>query len=267
MHVRSDLPEGSVQEVGQAGRRGQQLALVLVALVTTAGLAAGGVAAIASTSAASTSQATRPTSGLPAAPAPAESPNALVVQAVQPRHVYLAQGDSFFQRGTVLQRDPKTMFVSKDISDDLSRRKAAALLVVMPLVQRPKCMQEATLVLDVAAISGTRAEVGVYPGAATSLVEGRLPPAGDADVTRLVDNRPRGVAEISGGGSVRVDVTALAKTWAAGGPFPSMGREIESGKPLLLVLRPTDAAAGAWTVRLASAPTLTYLSKPDCRAP
>jgi hypothetical protein len=75
------------------------------------------------------------------------------------------------------------------------------------------------------------------------------------------------VAEVTGPGLQDVDVTELARTWSAGGPFPSTGRRIEPGTPLLLVLRPTAADAGSWDVTLGSPPALTYRSTPGCREP
>jgi len=244
----------------------QRRRVVLAAVAGVVALGAGGVAALTS-GAASPGRATAVPSSSPAAPSAAAPPPApLVVQNVQATRLYTARGDAFFDTST-LQRDPQELVVTKQVGEQLRPQDAGALLVVLPLAaSAPACVQQASLALDVAATIGGPAEVGIYPGAATSLVAGRLPPSGEADVAAILDNRPRGVAEVTGPGPVEVDVTALARTWTAGGPFPSTGREIEPGTPMLLVLRPTGAGPGTWTVTLASPPALTYRSTPGCRA-
>ena len=207
----------------------------------------------------------------PAAPAvaPGPTPSRSVVppallQTVAPSRVFTASG--LFGDGTTLQRHPSALTVTKTVTSEYGEDDAQAVLVVFPLARvAPACVQQAALELDVTATNGAPAEIGVYPGAARSLVEGRLPPGGEGSVTVLVDNRPRGLVRLTGSGRVQVDVTALYRVWATGGPFPSTSRTLPPGTPLLLVLRPTSADDGVWTVALGAAPTLTYLSTPGCR--
>jgi len=207
----------------------------------------------------------------PAAPAttsgPGPTPSAVppaVLQTVTASRVFTAGG--LFGDSTSLQRNPSALRMTKTVTSEYGQDDATALLVVFPLATvGPACVQRASLELDVTAMTGTPAEIGVYPGAATSLVKGRLPPAGEDSVAVLVDNRPRGVVRLTGSGRVEVDVTELYRVWATGGPFPSTERTLRAGTPLLLVLRPAGADDGVWTVTLGAAPTLTYLTTPGCR--
>lgn len=244
--------------------RRQQVVLA-GALVGVAVLGLAGAAALASAPTAPTRAAGSPSAAAPRSAAPAAGP--LVEATVQAAQVFAASGDAFFDTAT-LQRSPEELAVVKDVGELLDPQDARALLVVLPLpAGGPACLQAARLTLDVAATTGGPAEVGVPPGAATSLVEDRLPPSGEADVAAILDSRPRGVAQVTGPGAVPVDVTSLVRTWAAGGSFPSTGRQVEPGTPLLLVLRPTAADPGRWTVTLASPPAMTYRSTPGCTAP
>ena len=248
-----------VQDVG--GRRG--VVLAASALTAVAVLGAGGVAAVTGAPATPTTPSASPSSS-PAATPPVTTPPALVRETVQATRLHAARGDAFFEHATLV-RDPAALTIVKDVGERLDPQEAAALLVVLPLARAaPDCVRSASLTLDVAATAGSPAEVGVYPGAATSLVDGGVPASDERSAASLVDNRPRGVATVSGPGPVEVDVTELARTWTAGGPFPSTGRRVEPGTPLLLVLRPTAADPGRWTVTLAGPPTLTYGSEPGC---
>jgi hypothetical protein len=107
-----------------------------------------------------------------------------VEQTVQAVRVFGADGDAFFQDAT-LQRQPQELSVVKDVGLELEPQDASALLVVLPLGEAsPACLQQAWLTLDVAGLTGGPAEVGVYPGAATSLVEDRCPRRGRATSLR-----------------------------------------------------------------------------------
>ena len=166
----------------------------------------------------------------------------------------------------MLRRQPPQLSVVKNVGERLRPQDASALLVVLPLAATdPACIRSASLALDISTVTGGPAEVGIYPGAATSLIDDRVPASGADDVAAILDNRPRGVAKVTAPGLQTVDVTELARTWSTGGPFPSTGRRIEPGTPLLLVLRPTTAAPGIWTVTFRSPPTLTLRSTPACR--
>lgn len=259
----------SMQDLQSLGGRRRWL-LVAAALVGAVALGAGGFVAMSAPVASPRPgpDAVGPTSAaMPTAAAPTRSPSPPWEQRVSAVRVFSAVGDAFFQDAR-LQRRPQSLVISKDVGEQLSPQVARALLVVIPVVAAdPACAQQATLALDVAATTGGPAEVGVYPGAATSLVDDRLPASGEADVAALLDIRPRGVAMVTEPGLQYVDITALARTWTTGGPFPSTGRRVEPGTPLLLVLRPTAANAGVWSITLSGPPTLTFRSEPACREP
>jgi hypothetical protein len=44
------------------------------------------------------------------------------------------------------------------------------------------------------------------------------------------------------GAWMHFDITALYRTWARGGPFPSQGRGIDPGTPLVVDVRPETLA-------------------------
>ncbi len=248
---------------GSGPRRGA--VLVATSLGVAVALGAGGVAALARPTAAPRTGTAAPSPSPTATPSPPAPYEPLVRQVVQATSVSRVSGDAFFRRAT-LDRRPEELAVLKDVGPRLDPQDAAALLVVLPLAAaRPECVRSATLQLDVASTTGGPVQLAVYPGAATSLVEGHLPASGPEDVAAILDTRPRGAADVPLPGPLEVDVTELARTWAAGGPFPSTGRRIEPGTPLLLVLRPPDAAPGTWTLALAAPPTLTYRWPPGCR--
>jgi hypothetical protein len=257
-----------VQDLDRTSGHRPQVMLIGAALAAVLTLGAGGVAALSqdgpslgpAVAAPSPSNAvTKP------AAEPMTAPVALVEQTVQAVRVYGADGDAFFQDAT-LRRQPAQLSVVKNVGERLRPQDASALLIALPLAATdPTCIRSASLALDITTVTGGPAEVGIYPGAATSLVDDRLPASGADDVAAILDNRPRGVAEVTAPGLQTVDVTELARTWSTGGPFPSTGRRIEPGTPLLLVLRPTNAAPGIWTVTLRSPPALTFRSTPACR--
>ena len=47
------------------------------------------------------------------------------------------------------------------------------------------------------------------------------------------------------------DITALYRTWARGGPFPSQGRAVEPGTPLVVDVRPESLAEPHFEARFA----------------
>jgi hypothetical protein len=257
-----------VQDVDRTSGQRSQVMLIGAALAAVLTLGAGGVVAL--------SQGGPSLGPALATPLPSSAvnelaaetmtaPAALVEKTVRAVRVYGADGDAFFQDAT-LRRQPPQLSVVKNVGEQLRPQDASALLVVLPLAATdPACLRSASLALDVGTVTGGPAEVGIYPGAATSLVDDRVPASGADDVAAILDSRPRGVAEVTAPGPQAVDVTELARTWSNGGPFPSIGRSIEPGTPLLLVLRPTTAAPGIWTVTFRSPPTLTLRSTPACR--
>lgn len=177
--------------------------------------------------------------------------------------LFAVAGDAFFGR-TTLVTEPSSPVIVKQVNADLSVQDAAGLVVVLPLADAPtSCVQRAVLRLDVREAVG-EALLGVYPGAAVSLVEGRLPPTGADDAARLLDNRPRGTAVVTAPGPVEVDITSLYLLWAKGAAFPSQGRYVRVGTPLVLVLRPTAADAGIWRLGLGGRPAVRYGTTAGC---
>ncbi len=116
---------------------------------------------------------------------------------------------------------------------------ALTAVLVFPLIPKPAtCLQQVRLRLWVLGGRGSRAELAVYPSALLSLAEGRRPDP--IPLETLIDNRPRGTGTLTAGGAwLRVDLTALYRTWARGGPFPSQGRAVEPGTPLVVDVRPS----------------------------
>jgi len=205
----------------------------------------------------------RPPASPPAKAVPAATPTVLPTVLHEERASRVFGVASSSSSGPVLRTDPTELVVGKAI-DPYPRSELQEVVVVLPLAGvRTRCVQAATLQLRVAGVQGT-GQVGVYPSAATSLAEGRLPPGGQADAARLLDNRPRGVAVIKSAGVVEIDVSALYRLWAAGTPFPSQGRYVSAGTPLVLVVRPTDLTSGRWRVALRQPPHMQYRLRAGC---
>jgi hypothetical protein len=141
---------------------------------------------------------------------------------------------------------------------------ALTAVLVFPLISRPAdCLQRVGLRLRVLGGRGRHADLAVYPSALLSLAKGRRPDRLPWET--LIDNRPRGLADVPPDpGWVEIDITELYRTWAAGADFPSVGRHVPAGTPLVVSLRPPgwtqerdfvrsfgSAAAGANAPRLA----------------
>jgi hypothetical protein len=60
----------------------------------------------------------------------------------------------------------------------------------------------------------------------------------------LLDNRPRGDFAFTGAEG-EADVTDLVKTFVKGGPFPSQGKSVPAGSPLVLSVQPRDLTSPA----------------------
>jgi hypothetical protein len=119
---------------------------------------------------------------------------------------------------------------------------ALTAVLVFPLIPQPaSCLQQVRLRLRVLGGQGPIAELAIYPSALLSLAKGRRPDR--IPLETLIDNRPRGLADVPlDVGWVEIDLTELYRTWADGGAFPSMGRTIPKGTPLVVSIRPP-----AWT--------------------
>ena len=69
------------------------------------------------------------------------------------------------------------------------------------------------------------------------------------------------------------ELTELYRTWAEGGPFPSQGRTVPTGTPLVVDLRAANLAQQLFEARVApiggdrgAAPQLRWTATRDCPA-
>jgi hypothetical protein len=151
-------------------------------------------------------------------------------------------------------------------------RSALTAVVVFPLIPKPvRCLQRVRLRLRVLGGQGTRAELAVYPSALLSLAKGRRPEPVPSET--LIDNQPRGLADVPLDVFwAEFDVTLLYRTWAGGHEFPSRGRTVPAGTPLVVSIRPPGWTskddfvrefAGAAAGR--AAPRLAWTARGGCR--
>jgi hypothetical protein len=136
-------------------------------------------------------------------------------------------------------------------TDELGNDRLVSLGLVFPLLRAPpRCVRRAELWLRVLRFDPRRAALAAYPSLLVSLASDR-PVTRVADVS-LIDNRPRGTGALADGGAwMRFDITGLYRTWARGGPFPSQGREIEPGTPLVVDVRSETLAEPYFEARFA----------------
>lgn len=143
------------------------------------------------------------------------------------------------------------------------------LLLVFPLLKRPRCVRQVDLWLRVLRYQ-PQFHIAAYPSGLVSLVSDR--PTTRAPSVVLIDIRPRGEATVTADRAwMRFDVTELYRTWAEGGPFPSQGRTVEPGTPLVVDVRPDSFAEPYFEVRFApldrdadTAPQLRWTVARDC---
>jgi hypothetical protein len=148
--------------------------------------------------------------------------------------------------------------------------EAVNLLLVFPLLKaRPRCVRQVELWLRLLRYQ-LRSHIAAYPSKLVSLASDR--PAAEPGFEILIDNRPRGDATVTDDRAwMRFDVTELYRTWADGGPFPSQGRTIRRGTPLVVDVRPDSFAEPYFEVRFApldrdadTAPQLRWTAARDC---
>jgi hypothetical protein len=151
-------------------------------------------------------------------------------------------------------------------------RSALTAVLVFPLIPQPAgCLQRVRLRLRVLGGQGPRAELAVYPSALLSLAKGQ--PPDPIPWETLIDNQPRGLAVVPLGVRwAEVDVSLLYRTWAGGIEFPSAGRRVPAGTPLVVSIRPPGWTteddfvrrfAGAAAGR--DAPHLAWTARGNCR--
>ena len=179
---------------------------------------------------------------------------------------------------TAVQPDPRALVIAKDIPSVLGHGLFVSTLMVFPLVAAsPECVEHVQLRLHTLAVEGpSQATVAVYPSAALSLAAGHVPAATSGGPSALLDNRPRGLATVTptSSSTVLIDITDLYRTWASGGPFPSQGRSVPPGTPLVVSVGPPMRDAGAFTTRVSGLvgpqserPSLTWTAHPGCGPP
>jgi hypothetical protein len=126
------------------------------------------------------------------------------------------------------------------------------------------CLDRAVLRLRVQPGADAGGEIAAYASAARSLALGQEPPAGSGGPATLLDNRPRGTATIKpGGDALELDVTDLTRLWISGDAFPSTGRRVPAGSPLVLLVRPPDATDGTYGTDVLAA-ALVMTETPSC---
>jgi len=180
------------------------------------------------------------------------SAGATPVRALAPQHptaTWQLLGWTF----TTGQRTRKTLDAGKTISGTShDQLRQAAVVFSRPLVQ-PSCVVTAALILHV---TGGRqlkdAELGVYPSDESNYLSSARVPNSQLDLSRLLDNRPRGYALTVHVGTLQIDVTDLYRTWAAGGPFPSNGASVDPTDPMAFIVRPPDGADGDYDVLISN---------------
>jgi len=160
------------------------------------------------------------------------------------------------------------LVVAKVVNDDHSVMRQAALVFPVPR-EASRCIQHVDLTLMAGRIRGVGPEIAVYPSDEGNYLASARAPASNLDLSRLIDNRPRGDLAYLQTGKLKIDVTALYRTWARGGPFPSQGRRLPPATPFAVLLRPPAADDGQWSIELSTArraSELTVYRRQGCRA-
>ena len=137
-----------------------------------------------------------------------------------------------------------------------------------PLAAPGDCVQRAVLTLPPSQGTGAPGELRAYPSTALSLAEGRVPPNG-AGRTRCWTIGPSGLETVHADGSRSYDVTELVRLWSDGSPFPSEGRSVPPGSPIVVLVRPPAQDPGTYWHSFdvtASLPVLRASVSPDCPA-
>jgi hypothetical protein len=192
--------------------------------------------------------------GTPAA-SPAASPVAARVVALASKwpiaEWQLSGGPFSFTTGSRVSSGA-ALQLGKNIDDVRSAMRQVALMFPAPQ-ERPRCIQKVYLSVTATGIRGVGAEIAVYPSDEANYLAAAHVPASSLDLSRLIDNRPRGHLADVRQGAMRIDVTDLYRTWAAGGPFPSQQRFVNRHWPFGVILRPSGADEGRWILTLANA--------------
>jgi hypothetical protein len=148
--------------------------------------------------------------------------------------------------------------------------EAVGLVLVFPLLRaRPACVRQVELWLRVLRLDPVP-DLAAYPSSLVALASPR--PATRVGSDTLLDNRPRGTGSLTGDRQwLDFDITELYRTWAEGGPFPSLDRTVPRGTPLVVDVRAAANVLPMFEGRVApaggdrsTAPQLRWAVARDC---
>jgi hypothetical protein len=134
--------------------------------------------------------------------------------------------------------------------------QAVNLLLVFPLLRAaPRCVHQVDLWLRLLdfrpQFHNVEPDLAAYPSRLVSLASDRLPGQVDSWET-LLDNRPNGLGSRTADGAwLHFELTELYRTWAEGGPFPSLDRTVPRGTPLVVDVRAADLVQPRFEARVA----------------
>lgn len=174
---------------------------------------------------------------------PSPSVSTVAVDSQRPIATWQLHGLTF----TTGRRTQALLDVGKSIAGGTHDELRQVALVFPRPQLTPSCV--ATAALDLTVTGGRhldQAELAVYASDESNYLSFAHVPNSQLDLSRLVDNRPRGYASGVTTHRVRIDITALYRTWAAGGPFPSQGATVEQTWPFGVIVRPPAADDGRW---------------------
>ena len=224
--------------------------VLLLAVTCLSGCTAGG------------GQGSKRTVATPASPTPVP---AVKLAAQRPIAVWQLTGSPTGFTGGHRIVGASSVTFGKDISNARSEMQQVAVVFPRPRVAA-RCIDRADLVLRPTRVQGSQAEVAVYPSDEASYLASAQRANAQLDLSRLIDNEPKGYVSSVGNKTTVVDVTALYVTWARGGPFPSQGRRVPSDFPFGVILRPKTAEDGRWNITIANSPTLEIYRRDECAA-
>jgi hypothetical protein len=177
------------------------------------------------------------------------------------RALHVGQVDGGAFGGTTAVFGRPTATAGKRITDQAG---TASYVVVAfpPPAMEGSCVGRAVLRLDARGGNGT-GPLNAYVAAHTSAARGQNPPP-PGRASDLLDNRPAAQGEQTGR-TWMFDATEMVRLVADGAAFPSRGRTLPTGAPVVLVVRPPDAAAGDYSVVFdATSAVLDITAAPGC---
>jgi len=168
----------------------------------------------------------------------------------QPRVIPLKAKKSFSfvaRSGQPVAPDTARLVVAKRIIGNQPRSMREVTLLIPRPSLAANCVLSAQLRLHTVALSGSQAEVGVFPSAAVGFARGHVPEV----PSQLLDNQPSGhLTVIASRSPVSIEVTELVRAWLRG-VFPSQGAAVSHSVPLLFTIQPPDLTEGRYGVTFA----------------